>query len=859
MTPRCVCWLAIASVGVGCAASASARSTNAERGLARFFAPPDPATLRATPVIPELLRPAWPGEPTGSGPLVFLPAPVPAATCFSHLTPPTPEERAALESAMSSLMPRFQTTSRWSGGSINSPRTLTWSLVPDGINIPSSSGIGDVAGPSTLFASMDAKFGGDRALWIAQIQAAFDRWQQLAGVQFSRVTSFGETDDGSSFPTAAGSGTRGDIRISMRNVDGINRVLAYAYFPETGDIVIDSSENWQSPGFTYAYFRSMLAHEIGHALGLLHVCPNNNTKLMEPLLVTAFDGPQHDDLRAVQTLYGDVREPNGNVASATMIPGTIAGGSVSVGDIPAPAIADSSILAISGTADVDFFLSSVTGPTLATITATPVGRTYPDYSQDPSCNNSTANTNSVSVANLTVDVFATNGVSAWRTSNVAGIGQPEVAAGVLLSPPGAYYIRVGTSANSSQAQQYTLSITNIQTPTLGASTGTFADRVRLTWTAIPQVFQYSLFRGTTNVRANATLLANPSIAATTFDDFTAVSGVTYFYWLECQQGSGGSRPVAGPSSGVRGGVVPSNNDCASAAVVSAGTTNGTTINATNDGTAACGTSNSSPDVWYRFTPTCTGSVSFRVTGSGFLPVVSVHSVCGATSSSCAAAGGSVSDLTAQLTAGTEVRVRVSGASGGAGPFTLLVTPNGPPNNACLNAATIGYGSRTFDTCSALTTGFDELLCGGAGAGQVNADVWYRFTAPVAGRTVVSTCGSSFDTRVALYGTACPGSAGLALACNDDSCGVQARLAFQALAGASYLIRVGGSGSARGAGVLAVYCPGDFNQDGQNAPADIFAFLNSYFAGEPDADFDASGSRTPADIFAFLNAYFGGCG
>jgi hypothetical protein len=48
---------------------------------------------------------------------------------------------------------------------------------------------------------------------------------------------------------------------------------------------------------------------------------------------------------------------------------------------------------------------------------------------------------------------------------------------------------------------------------------------------------------------------------------------------------------------------------------------------------------------------------------------------------------------------------------------------------------------------------------------------------------------------------------------------------------------------------------DFNCNGTKEPADIFAFLNLYFVGNPITDFNGDGSRTPTDIFAFLTAYF----
>jgi hypothetical protein len=54
------------------------------------------------------------------------------------------------------------------------------------------------------------------------------------------------------------------------------------------------------------------------------------------------------------------------------------------------------------------------------------------------------------------------------------------------------------------------------------------------------------------------------------------------------------------------------------------------------------------------------------------------------------------------------------------------------------------------------------------------------------------------------------------------------------------------------------CPPDFDCSGTLAVADIFAFLNAWFAGDPRADFDGINGLQVADIFAFLNAWFAGC-
>lgn len=49
--------------------------------------------------------------------------------------------------------------------------------------------------------------------------------------------------------------------------------------------------------------------------------------------------------------------------------------------------------------------------------------------------------------------------------------------------------------------------------------------------------------------------------------------------------------------------------------------------------------------------------------------------------------------------------------------------------------------------------------------------------------------------------------------------------------------------------------GDFNRDGVRTPADIFGYLNAYFANGTLADWDGNGLREPTDIFALLNDYF----
>lgn len=57
-------------------------------------------------------------------------------------------------------------------------------------------------------------------------------------------------------------------------------------------------------------------------------------------------------------------------------------------------------------------------------------------------------------------------------------------------------------------------------------------------------------------------------------------------------------------------------------------------------------------------------------------------------------------------------------------------------------------------------------------------------------------------------------------------------------------------------LLVASCVADYDQDGTVAVADIFTFLNDWFAGNPNADVDGGGVAV-GDIFAFLNLWFQG--
>jgi hypothetical protein len=105
---------------------------------------------------------------------------------------------------------------------------------------------------------------------------------------------------------------------------------------------------------------------------------------------------------------------------------------------------------------------------------------------------------------------------------------------------------------------------------------------------------------------------------------------------------------------------------------------------------------------------------------------------------------------------------------------------------------VGNGPFAFDTTAATTgtEGQAESICNFFGSTAIAHDVWYTWTAATSGSTTVAVCGlSTADTKIAVYGgTGCPTSA--ALACNDDSCGLQSSITFTAVAGNNYVFQIG---------------------------------------------------------------------
>ncbi|MBK7641438.1 MAG: hypothetical protein IPJ19_00065 [Planctomycetes bacterium] len=147
----------------------------------------------------------------------------------------------------------------------------------------------------------------------------------------------------------------------------------------------------------------------------------------------------------------------------------------------------------------------------------------------------------------------------------------------------------------------------------------------------------------------------------------------------------------------------------------------------------------------------------------------------------------------------------NGASAPSGAATLGGLQAGSPssfpstlalggNDSCATPDPIsGTGTFFFDN-SAATTGSQgqaEALCLSFGQMAIANDVWFVWTAPQSGTATMTLCGGTgMDSKIAAYaGATCP-APGSAIACNDDSCGLQSSMSFPVNAGGNYMLQLG---------------------------------------------------------------------
>lgn len=326
------------------------------------------------------------------------------------------------------------------------PITLTWSIVPDGTPISPAFG-GESSGGSTLRSYLNGVYPSESA-WIAEIQQVFDRWGALTGITYVYVA-----DDGAPLPSSSGQlGVRGDVRISGHSIDGDWGVLAYNYFPNTGDMVIDVPDAFFSNTSNDSIrLRNVVAHEHGHGLGFEHSCPVNQTKLMEPYVSMAFDGPQHDDILAANRAYGDRFEHDDSAATAA--------------DLGAVTATNVTNLSIDDSGDIDYFSFAASANQKVSLTVSPVGFTYLSGPQNSngSCS-AGSSSDSLHIHDLELRLLDVNGTSELAAADDHGVGVAEELNDVALSSgAGNYFVEVSGDATSlAQLYQLTLTVSDLE-------------------------------------------------------------------------------------------------------------------------------------------------------------------------------------------------------------------------------------------------------------------------------------------------------------------------------------------------------------------------------------------------------------
>jgi len=356
---------------------------------------------------------------------------------------------------------RYNILNRWtniasgSTGSQGDPITLTYSFVPDGTLIPAN--VGFPSGNSNLNAWLNGIYG-NPATWQALFAQVFDRWESLGGITYV----FEPNDDGASVHVTLGQlGVRGDIRIGAKTLDGNSDVLAYNPFPNDGDMVFDSADGFYNSTFSNSLrLRNVISHEHGHGQGILHVCPFTGTKLMEPAIDLGFDGPQHDEIRAMHRNYGDVNEPDNTTGQATDLGLIQIGNSVFVGTVPGPNVGlPSSLVSIDANGEQDFFRITTDEPAAITVTLTPVGGVYD--SSDQAGNGGCFSGNIIDsreFADLAVQVLNASNSQVVAEASANGLGAAEIINGAVLGGAGDYLIRVYETGSVAETQLYTLNI-----------------------------------------------------------------------------------------------------------------------------------------------------------------------------------------------------------------------------------------------------------------------------------------------------------------------------------------------------------------------------------------------------------------
>ena len=307
--------------------------------------------------------------------------------------------------------------------------------------------------------------------------------------------------------------------------------------------------------------------------------------------------------------------------------------------------------------------------------------------------------------------------------------------------------------------------------------------------------------------------------AATSISFPAVAGTTYRIALDglfAVLDKDNDNAVGEVRLTIRDTVHPPNDDFADAQPLGPGirvTAQGSNVDATREPLEPNHWNpfiSSATSVWYRWTAPTGGDFVAETCGSSFDSVVAVYT--GDTLDTLVDVDNPLQDIhdnscgrngryPFNATPGTTYRIAVSGIVVNQGVVRLTVRRASPPANDDLaDARRIrgGGGEPTIGDNVDATFEANETS-------EMDGSVWYRWVPNTTRDVVIDTCGTGFDTALAVF-TGSTYSNLTEVAYNDDWCGRRSKARFLAQAGTSYLIAVGGHFWYQGPIELAIRSP-----------------------------------------------------
>ena len=316
---------------------------------------------------------------------------------------------------------------------------VCWSVPPDGTLVN-----GGGTGINSIHATLSAKFG---AGYFDFFRYMAGRLGAVSGLEFVE-----SADDGSTANGAPGVyGAHGDIRIIGRDLGG---GYAWCNMPSTTGSCLLQVNTVIGAGWDYWGWVNVTMHELTHASGLAHQRVYVDASATDPDLngtlmgICNSDGPQFDDVYALNRLYGDKLERNGgndSLPTATDL-GNVSAGAKALGLDAGPlrlGNTASDFVSIDGSDDVDTFKFRLDEPGGLSVRVTPKGPIY-DYAPEGGARISF---NASAQNDLWFDLLDASGRQVAHVDS-AGLGGAEVLASLVVA--GDYYLRMGGKQDSAQ-------------------------------------------------------------------------------------------------------------------------------------------------------------------------------------------------------------------------------------------------------------------------------------------------------------------------------------------------------------------------------------------------------------------------